>query len=300
MPPRISFRPLVTAVAAVLLGLCVPAFAAVTITDDFEEASHPGSSLTAVGSTSGIAFYQPNYTGPGVPSPGTVTIDSGGITGRSLRITDTDGGSTFNTSAVGLLPGTASLANVNDTLSATFTFRITTTSGEPLFRFGFYNSNGSAITGSDPGAVNDNGFYFSLLAAGSAAGSLFYQENGGTSPILGGTDRSTITASGPSGAYTTGAGTSHTVTYTLTRTSTTTIGVSLVVDGGSAITGSQTTSNPLLFDEIAIGSNFNTTNQNMFIDNLSITASTFTTVPEPSRMILLALGAVSLVWRRKR
>jgi hypothetical protein len=116
-------------------------------------------------------------------------------------------------------------------------------------------------------------------------------------PILAGTDRTEITASG------TGPSLDdtlvHSISLNITRASTTTMSLALSFDGGPAITGT-TTSLHTSFDEIAISNGFQATPTAYNIDDLLLTASNFSPIPEPAIALLWGLAPFGWIARRGR
>lgn len=270
---------------------------ALVVEDGFEVATHPTQSRTDF-----VAPGRPFYTRQDAAGTTAAIVNDtgvGGLGSRALSVADID--TNTGTSGVTIAPlATAyALNNVNDRLTLAFRFRYTTNATAPAggnnFRFGFFSSNGSAVSGDNaPESDTDIGYYAAIGSGGTAAGttSLFFEETGGIGNILGGTDRTSITASGTAG---TGLNDNavHTASLTLTRTSASAIGLSLVVDGGTPITGSDTGTLRTTFDEIAFGGAFNTTGNAFILDDVTVDY-----VPEPAAAGLAALGLPLLARRR--
>jgi hypothetical protein len=285
-----------------------PAFAQITIaSDSFELADHPTGDRTVVtGGANGIRFYTRNAT----PTDLTVNIanDAGGLGTNVLSLVDTVNTTTLNDSIIGVLSQPVTLAAQGDFIRLEFTFRYTNIGTAAAnaggFRFGIEGSNTSLVTGDNQTSVSDNdqGYYAQTGVGPSPANApantnVLFRENGGTFPILGGLDRTGITASSTGVAI--NNNNAHSVSFTITRGSGTNISLSLAYDGGAPITGAFTGTNFFTFDEIAFSNGFVTSPVSFNIDNVSVVSN----VPEPGTMGLMSLGAVGmlgLVRRRTR
>jgi hypothetical protein len=282
------------------LGLGTRASADVIVNDGFDVLTHPtGSRSVAVGT--GIPFY----TRFAVPGNGNSTIATdAAVGGASPSVLSVTAGTASSFPVIGLLPGVASLVNTNDNVTLTFRFRFlnpdTATDGNSNFRFGIHGSNGTPVTGDNSGASdNDQGYYAQIGDAIQTNTNLLYRESGGTSPILAGIDRAVTTSSDGFAAITDSG--PHTGTFSVTRTSPTTIVTSVSVDGGAAVTGSFTTLYTSL-DEIAFSDGFTasaSTQLNFEVDDVQVSATSFV-APEPAGfMVLSACGLGGLLRRRR-
>jgi hypothetical protein len=309
---HVSKRGVVGAGVARLAGLGLVALvagssasAAVIVNDGFDVLTHPTGSRTVVTpavvpGNNGVAF-QTRHADPGGGSA-VITSDAavGGVTPEALTVTSGNGNSF---PVIGLLPGTASLASVGDSVALSFRFRFlnpgTATPLNSAFRFGVHGSTGTPVTGDNQSASDDDqGYYVQIGTLAQTTNNLFYREGGGISPILGGTDRGAPTASATVPGITDSNG--HDARFTVTRTSPTTIGVSLVIDGGAAVTGSFTTLYTSI-DEIAFSNGFSAsaaTQLNFALDDVTFEASNFV-VPEPGA-VGLAMAGLALLGRRSR
>jgi PEP-CTERM motif. len=286
----------------VALGCAAISFqqaSAVTVVNDgFEPATHPGG-FRSVAVAPGVPFIQPD-TGTGTAS--LVTDDNMGnpVGNKALSVISTSTATSHVLTAN--LGGTISLANVSDTMTLSFKIRLTNTptSTNGGFRFGLYGTNGTVglTEGSGLGNPNnDTGYYASLGTNNSvpAANNFLFSESGGTSPILAGLDRASINSA---------AGISlndalfHTLSLTVTRATSTTMSVSFSFDGGTAIAGT-TTVLYTSFDEIAISDGFQAIPTTYNIDDVLLTASNFTPVPEPAVAGLAGFGLLALLKRRR-
>jgi len=283
--------------AAIGLGIFVgvaasTAMSAIIVDDDFSTTKHPSNFRTVPApGLGGIPFYtRYSVTGSSTASivDGEFRIESPGT----------------NFPVIGLLPGTVSLANVGDTVSASFNFRFlnpdTATDSNSSFRFGLHGSNGTPVTGDNQtDSDNDQGYYVQIGDAAQTAGNLMYREGGGQGTITNGNDRGAPTASGGVAAIT--DTNFHTALLTITRDTATTMQVSLKIDAAATVTGSFTTLYTSL-DEISFANGFSSPTLSYAIDNLVIDASNFTPVPEPSTVGLAAAGIIGAwtVFRRRK
>jgi len=278
----------------IILGVSSGLCSALTVLNDgFEIGTHPtGFRTVAVGP--GSAYY--GSTGPAASITDDATFGS-----RALTVT-----SAANYHLVSPLGGTISLASVNDTLTFSFKIRFTNTptADAGAFRFGIFSSNGTPVTVDNFGAGisdNDQGYY-GLIGANSipAAGATLFNESGGTSPILGGVDRINLTASGAGPSIAAGNNASHTVSLTLTRTSLTQISLSYTFDSTTITAVDSSAGLRTSFDQIAISNGFTTTMAQYNIDDVMLTASNFTPIPEPAVTGLAGLGLLGFAARRRR
>lgn len=300
------------ALSASLL-LAVPAIAQITIaSDNFEFAHHPETSpgsgiqdrTVVTGGVNGIKFYTRNAT----PANLSVNIVNdplpGGLGTKVLSFVDTANTTTLNDSIIGVLPQALTLGSTGDFIRLEFTFRYTNLAtalpNAGGFRFGIEGSNGTVVTGDDQAATSDNdqGYYAQTGVGPSPANApvnsnVFFRENGGTFPILGGTDRLSINL--PAG--TTGMAfndeLAHAVSFTITRTAGSNISLSLIYDGGTPLTVNTAggTGNFFTFDEIMFSNGFVTSPLSFNLDNVSVVSN----VPEPTAAGLLSLGSVALL-----
>lgn len=273
--------------------------AAVTVVNDgFELATHP-TGFRSVAVAPGVSFIQPDVN---TGTASLVTDDNMGnpVGNKALSVISTSTSTSHVLTAY--LGGTISLANVNDTMTLSFKVRMTNTptainSG---FRFGLFGTNGTVGLAEGSGLTNpnnDTGYYATLGVSGTtpAANNFLWAESGGTTPILAGGDRVAInSAAGP----TLNDALVHTVSFTVTRATSTTMNVSFSFDGGPAISGTTTTLYTS-FDEIAISNGFQAVPTTYNIDDVLLEASNFTLVPEPSVAGLAGLGLLSLLRRRR-
>jgi hypothetical protein len=228
---------------------------------------------------------------------------------------------------------TQTLANVGDKLVATYTFTTPATVGTPgsgAFRVGLFDTLGragldadiSASSGSPnavygwgtgaggPGTPGLPGYMMDMDVRGSAEDLNFREHDAGTvnptGRLMGTTTGFTsISPSGPDGAYTFAPNTTYTGSLTITRASATEMQL-------TGTLGSATHSVPDVFDSADVGMLAFWANSNTF--GSSATPNTpdngidfsnvrieFIPIPEPSAVVLaLTLGGVlTVAWRRR-
>jgi hypothetical protein len=295
-------RRAVLAGAGVVLGMGSTASAAFVIANDgFETDTHPtGFRTVAVASpvpgNNGIRFFTVKD-----PNAASASITNDVVLGsNALVVNNTPNSTSFP--IVGNLPLFPTLNNVNDNVTLTFRFRFlnapTSAPSNSAFRFGIYSSNGTPVTGDNQigASDNDQGYYVQIGDADQVVNNLFYRESGGTSPILGGTDRSTGNASaGVAGITDTNA---HTAAFSITRTDAATYRLALSIDGGTPVTMNAGTPYTQ-FDQIAFSNGFGNPAMNFAIDDVRIEATAYA-IPEPASLSLAAIGAIGLLARRRR
>jgi hypothetical protein len=289
----VNFRLLFVALLA-LRATCAAASAAI-LTDPFTDGNRTGGA-----DNSGIAWYDRSAN-----SNLSIVNDATLGTGNALSWNPNDNTVT-NRGFTGVFTGgQALLTNVGDSITLNFDFRFTGTTLNTAsgLTFGFYNSNGSAIT-ADDAAAQDNDFGYRVeFGTGTTSGIyLGREQNSGAGGTGSGTgDTSTITL-GTSTPVMINDTAKHTAEFSLTRTAT---GINLVAryDNTIVATGTVTPTSPspstALFstiDEIVFSQASGTQYR---IDNVVVNASNFA-IPEPSTWAL-ALGIVGLlVWQRRR
>jgi len=268
--------------------------------DTFETSDHPTGNRTVVtGGVNGIVFYTHNATGSNY-SPSIVSDATFGS--LVLNNNDTTTGA-VGEEIIGLLPTAVTLVNPNDFITLNFSFRYlnvaTATANNAGFRFGIESSNGTVLTGDNHAATadDDRGYYMQagVGTTAPAGGNTFYNEGGGTTPILGGTDRVAVNAT--TNGVTINDNLVHTASFTITLLSATSIKLSMTLDGTTTVqTNASTTSIRTTFDEIAFGDGFVAAPMQFDIDNIQVTSS----VPEPGSAALLAASPLLLLARRRR
>lgn len=216
--------------------------------------------------------------------------DSAGIgTGSALKLTTA---AQTERPIIGTFPAATLGAAVGSQLVLGFDFRFTAAPGNTAdgFRFGLYNSNGTAVAAD--GSVNsDNDFgYQASIGTGTGSGVDLSKEtsNGNAGELGTGTDRTsvkTVTASNVSISDQV----KHSALFTLTRTAAG-VDLSVSVDGVNRATGSNNTAPFVTFDEIVASHNaaFGYNIDNVILD-----------VPEPAALSLLSLPALGLLARRR-
>ena len=282
--------------AIALLPVLTPA--ATVAFDDFDASTHPaGDRREAIGS--GLRFYTRDGS-----SAIMATIANDPILGSAaLSVMDLNSPASTSKPIIGLLPMTLQLANTNDFITLTFAFHFlnnaSVTAAAANFRFGIYNSTGTPLTADSQPATSDNdrGYLVHVGSGGTApaANNVFYNEAGGTFPILGGGDRVIVSAS--SAGVTVNDNNLHTASFTLRRASSTSISLSFALDGGATVTGTDATANVRTsFDEIAFTNGFTTTGLNYVVDNIAVSSN----VPEPASSAVFAMGILVPGFRRRR
>lgn len=289
-----AFRCLPLVAALSLCHALTLAHAVTIVNDGFETTTHPTGDRT-VASSPGVAFYTRAVTGSS-----TLAIANDATFASNVLAFDDTNGDGQSEGIVAPLGTSLSLDNTGDFLTLSFSFRYTNNASAGAnnanFRFGLFNSQSTAVTADNQvESVNDMGYYVQVGSGGSVAATnnIFFEETGGTAPILGGIDRSNKVASS------TGFGINdnaiHTASLTLTRTSATVMGLSLTIDG-TTITASDTSTLITSFDEIAFANGFSTTGLDFLLDSVVVTSS----VPEPSIAGLAVLAFSCLALRRRR
>ncbi len=263
------------------------------LNDGFELATHP-TGFRTVHASPGSPYY-------GSTAPAAAITDDVVFGSRALTVT---AGANYH--LISPLGGSISLANINDTLTLSFKVRFTNTptADGAAFRFGVYNSNGTPVVTDNFGngiTDNDQGYYAVVGAASTpATTATLFNESGGTSPILGGVDRAALTTSATGPSIAAGNTASHSVSLTITRTSLSQISLSYIFDGGTAITAVDSSANlRTSFDQIAISNGFTTAFAQYNIDDVLLTATNFTPIPEPAAAGLAGFGLLGLLIRRR-
>lgn len=279
--------------AACGLPILLPlAASAITVVNDtFEENVHPNAFRT-VPALTGIPFYSSRATNT---NPMAIASDTT-FGSRALVVEATE------QQIVAPLGGTISLANLGDTLTLSFKVRITNYSSTTVlnsgFRFGIHGSGGTPVTGDNFGTViqNDSGYgVISGINEAPGTGATVFNEGASADTILGGT-RTFLTSSAAGANFTDGL--AHTFSLTLTRAASS-INFSLSFDGGTAITGSNSTNIRTSFDELSFSTGYGTSVFGFAIDDVLLEASNFTPIPEPAVAGLAGFGLLLLLKRRK-
>jgi len=272
--------------------------AAIVAFDDFEASSHPAADRRDAAGL-GLRFY----TRDGSTAITAAILDDAILGSEALSVTDLNLPASSSKPIIGLLPMTLQLANTNDFITLTFAFHFlnnaSVTPAAANFRFGIYSSAGTPVTADAQPSTSDNdrGYLVHVGSGGTVptATNLFYNEAGGTFPILGGGDRVIVSAS--AAGATVNDNNLHTASFTLRRASSTSISLSFALDGGTAISGTDSTVNlRTSFDEIAFSNGFTATGLNYAIDNIAVSSN----VPEPATSSALAIGTLVLGFRRRR
>lgn len=270
--------------------------AATLVDDGFEVATHPTGLRTVAAGTGGVFYTRDSAAAVSATIGADATFGSNGLT-----VMDLSGGAASKP-VIGLLPFAVSLNNPGDFLTLSFNFHFinsgAATDSGGGFRFGFHNSTGTPVTADNQTAVSDNdvGYYTQVAetAAGPDTSNTLFRENGGTAPILAGTDRLAVTSN--LAGFSISDNNSHAAIFTVTRTNATTMTISTNIDSGTARTGTTTTNIVTTFDEFSFSNGFATTALNYALDNVQVTSN----VPEPTSGGLLVMGLAGLTLRRRR
>ena len=298
--------------AVALTAAVVPpqdAAAATIFTDGFGDGDRDNTGLDA-GATAtnpadtGLAWYLTN----GTSSVALTAIDdSAGIgSGNALQLFNT---ASNNRPVVGRMPSAVALAD-GESLILRFDMRLLSvknTSGVDItadraVRFGLYNDTANDFVAGDQGSTstmyNDENGYNARVDAGndvsnSTSMDVTRDADGLTTTII------QATTTGIGVASTNAADKlddtlSHHFELSLTRSGTGML-VSLIQDGGPAISNTDATPPGFTFNEVAFGVRSNAA-MDLRIDNVSVEH----VVPEPAGLAVIGLGAVGMLARRKR
>ncbi|QTN32678.1 PEP-CTERM sorting domain-containing protein [Akkermansiaceae bacterium] len=223
-----------------------------------------------------------------------VGADAGIGTGDALLVNS----STTFSRVVGLF-GSAVTIGVGETLRLSFDMRFQTTpgTGSGLLRIGIFNNGGTAITGDeDPGANQNNHFGYGFSTnpgAVLAGGTTVTTEEAGNS-ILGGSNPGGFSSTGSAGASIEWGTTVHNGVFSITRLADGSMDLSARIDGGTAATANIAApiNSSYTFHEVAFGQG--NMNIDFALDNVELSI-----VPEPSTSLVLALGALCFLRRRR-
>jgi hypothetical protein len=272
-----------------LLGLLAESsHAAIRFYDDFEDGRTDQES-----NPSDIGFYTRfSSTATGTTRLST-PIDLTLGTGQALLIANQASGSG---PVVGVFREAISLTEIGSSLRLSFDFRLTTINDSfDGFQFGFGDSNGTAATGDNQSATDNDHSYFGSIATGAATPtSEIFKQPASANTRFGNSPRT-------NGFSTLGADNDvaindldkHSAEFWITRTSASTLELRLLVDGSILARREETEVISTTFDEVFFKRNIN--GSAVAIDNVTIDV-----VPEPASALLLSLGATLLGFRRIR
>ena len=303
-------KQLVRACAALIISASASgASGAILVSDGFGDGDRDNNGLDA-GATAtnpadvGLAWYLTNGTSAVVLA---ATDDTAGIgSGNALQLFNT---ASNNRPVVGRLPSAVALLD-GESLVLRFDMRLLSvknTSGVDItadraVRFGLYNDTNNDFAAGDQGSTstmyNDSNGYNSRVDAGndvsnSTSMDVTRDADGLTTTII------QATTTGIGVASTNAADKlddtlSHHFELTLTRSGTGML-VSLIQDGGPAISNTDASPPGFTFNEVAFGVRSNAA-MDLRIDNVVVEH----VVPEPSSLALAGVAAGGLLARRKR
>lgn len=222
----------------------------------------------------------------------TVTNDTVINSGNAMRLNTTVNFRRF----FGAFDSAITIAQ-GETLQLSFEYRFhETANGVNFFRFGLYNNGGTPTTADgSPNDNNDFGYASSTNPGADAAnGTIVQSENSGDA-VLGGSAPGALITVGTAGASVdVGTSLPGSAVFSVTRNLDDSITLSSSINGQSAATGTITTS-PLTytFHQVAIG--LGGASSDFSVDNVNVSV-----IPEPSSLLLSALGVIAAAGYRKR
>jgi len=200
---------------------------------------------------------------------------------------------------------TQSLTNVGDKITLSLDFRMaslgTTGNTNRGFKVGLFNTNGSSMTAdgtssaeptsSTPNATSNDTGYFVGIGTGTTGTTALMREDGIGATFMAGTDIAYLTSS---------TGTSpqiqdllaHSLTFTITKDSETTLQIDFNLDGGD-IDLTSTGGSTLITSFNEVGFSTGSYQTGFVIDNVNVEF-----IPEPATIALLSLGFFAL--RRRK
>jgi hypothetical protein len=307
-------RHLIRACAVGAVGLIASAAprgasAATIFTDGFGDGDRDNNGLdagaTATDATdTGLAWYLTNGTSAITLA---ATDDSAGIgSGNALQLFNT---ASNNRPVVGRMPSAVALGD-GESLVLRFDMRLLSTkntsgvdiTADRAIRFGLYNDTANDFVAGDQSSTstmyNDDNGYNSRVDAGndvsnSTSMDVTRDADGLTTSIIQATTTG-IGVSSTNAADKLDDVLSHHFELTLTRSGTGMV-VSLIQDGGPAISNTDASPPGFTFNEVAFGVRSNAA-MDLRIDNVSVEH----VIPEPAGLAAIGLAATGLLGRRKR
>lgn len=294
---RNSLRQSLAALTLVSLAGASAAHAAVAISDPFTDLN-----LTGGSDNSGISWFDRSANSSIAPG-------NDATFGSAALIWNANNTSVANRGIVATLPFALALTTVGDYVTMNFRFRLAATqvNGQPAgtlttvpndsvqgFTFGFYNSNGSVVTGNDQTASDNDMGFRGAVASGSTAAVSIRKETNATAGELGtGTD-TPLTLQPGSTPVAINDFAAHTGSITILLNAPGQVTVSISMDGTPIATANPDNTAILSYDEIV----FSQGGGNSFrLDDIEILSN----VPEPSSAMLVAsLGLLGCVGYRRR
>jgi len=251
-----------------------PARAVTIVNDTFDVPAGTATRIDDAADPLDVAWWN---VGTGTPAHATDNGSPGIGTDRTI-VLDANPTMVANFSDV-------TLGSIGDWVKLSFDMRWIIAAPEDVsYRFGLFNSNGTVVT-ADSGTEggNDTGYWALIEALNPSA----VATKDGTGGIL----------SGPgldSGSVPGVANLPHLLELLITKENATQMRVAVSVDGTEAVTGLDANINTSTFNEIAV-KNLRGSGGDLHLDNVQVT----TNVPEPSTIVLLAMGGVIMLGRRR-
>lgn len=222
----------------------------------------------------------------------TVANDAVINSGNAMRLTTTTNFRKF----FGAFSSAITIAQ-GETLQLSFDYRFhEVANGAGLFRFGLYNNGGTATTADNVPSDNNDFGYASTTNPGldSANGTVVNSEIAGDASLGGATPNGLVSVGSAGASVNVGTTLPGSALFSITRNLDDSISLSSSINGQSAASGTITTS-PLTytFHQVVIG--LGGTASDFSVDNVNVSV-----IPEPSCLLLSALGVAAGVGHRRR